>query len=142
MVKAALTILLSISMIAGYAQIAGDYLVGLQADLVKTDNSGVFEKAQFGAELNYFVTKNLTGTTGFEIWTGNDLSFLIGARWYPREDGFVRVRGLIGENDLSIGGGWVKSLNESLKFEAIADFYFKIDFSIRAGFVYVIRRNH
>jgi hypothetical protein len=123
-----------------FGQIAGDYLIGLQMDVVKTDNTGILEKAQFGAEVNYFVTRNFTGTTGLEIWTGNDLSFLIGARWFPNEDGFVRVRGLIGENDLSIGGGWIKPINDHFRFEAIADFYFKVDFSIRAGLTYVIRR--
>jgi hypothetical protein len=123
-----------------WAQIAGDYFIGVQADLVKTDNVRIFDKSQFAAEVNYFVTKNFTGTTGIEVWTADELSFLIGARWFPNEDGFIRVRGLIGENDVSIGGGWVKPLNNHFRFEAIADFYFKIDFSIRAGVVYVIRR--
>jgi hypothetical protein len=122
------------------AQIAGDYLVGVQMDLIKTDNDGVIEKAQIGAETNYFVTRHFTGTIGFEVWTDNDISFILGARWLPSEDGFVRVRGLIGENDFSIGGGWVKPLNNNFRFEAIADFYFKVDFSIRAGIAYVIRR--
>jgi hypothetical protein len=124
-----------------FGQIAGDYMVGLQMDIVKTDNTKIFDKAQFGAEVNYFVTKSFTGTTGFEIWTGDDVSFLIGARWFPTEDAFIRARGLIGENDLSIGGGWTKPINDRLRFEAIGDFYFKIDFSIRAGLVYIVRRN-
>lgn len=135
-----LFVVLLVSSYSSFGQIAGDYLIGAQMDIIKTDNSGIFEKAQFGAEVNYFVTKNFAGTTGFEIWTGDELSFLIGARWFPNDDGFIRVRGLIGENDLSVGGGWVKPINEKLRFEAIADFYFKVDFSIRAGLVYVIRR--
>jgi hypothetical protein len=124
-----------------HGQIAGDYMVGIQADLVKTDNTQLFDKAQFGAEVNYFVTKNFTGTAGLEIWTGDELSFLLGARWFPSDEGFVRARALIGENDLSIGGGWVKPLNNNFRFEAIADFYFKVDFSIRAGMVYIIKRD-
>ena len=138
--KLAMTIVLFFISTTSFSQIAGDYMVGAQIDIIKTDNTKVFGKAQFGAEVNYFVTKNFTGTTGFEVWTGDDLSFLIGARWFPNDDGFIRVRGLIGANDLSIGGGWVKPLNEHLRFEAIADFYFKVDFSIRAGVVYLIRR--
>jgi hypothetical protein len=126
---------------SAFGQIAGDFMVGFQMDVVKTDNSKVFEKAQFGAELNYFVTRNFVGTTGFEVWTGDDLSFIVGARWFPNADGFVRLRGLIGENDVSLGGGWVKPINEKFRFEAIADFYFKIDFSIRMGIVYVMRRD-
>ena len=120
------------------AQNSGDYLIGIQTDLVKTDNTKLLDKAQFGVEANYFVNKHFTGSAGFEIWTADEISFLLGARWYPSQDGFVRIRGLIGENDLSLGGGWVKPLNENFRFEAIADFYFKIDFSIRAGIVYII----
>lgn len=123
------------------AQIAEDFAVGLQLDLVKTDNSKLLEKAQIGAEVNYFVTKNITATTGFEIWTGDEVSFLIGGRYYPTPETFVRVRGLVGANDISIGGGWIKPLSESLRFEAIGDFYFNIDFAIRVGITYVIQRN-
>jgi hypothetical protein len=140
MFKWVFSILFFLPTVVSLGQIAGDYMVGVQLDIVKTDNSGIFDKAQFGAEVNYFVTKSFTGTTGFEIWTGDEVSFLIGARWYPTEDAFIRARGLIGENDLSIGGGWTKPINDRLRFEAIGDFYFKIDFSIRVGLVYIVRR--
>jgi hypothetical protein len=123
------------------AQMAHDMVIGTHLDLVKTDNTNLLEKAQFGVELNYFATRSVTGTTGIEVWTGDDLSFLVGARWYPSDDGFLRVRGLIGANELSIGGGWAKPLGDNFRFEAIGDFYFSFDFSIRAGFTYVIRRN-
>jgi hypothetical protein len=141
MFKSVFSIIFLFPTMLSFGQIAGDYMVGLQMDIVKTDNTKIFDKAQFGAEVNYFVTKSFTGTTGFEIWTGDDVSFLIGARWFPTEDAFIRARGLIGENDLSIGGGWTKPINDRLRFEAIGDFYFKIDFSIRAGLVYIVRRN-
>jgi hypothetical protein len=123
------------------AQSAGDYLVSLHTDLVKTDNSRLFNKAQFGAEGNYFLTNHFTATMGLDVWTADEVSFIIGGRWFPNQDGFIRARGLIGENDISIGGGWVKPLGEKVRFEAMADFYFKVDFSIRAGLVYFIRRN-
>jgi hypothetical protein len=124
-----------------YCQVAGDYLFGIQTDLVKTDNSKPLNKLQFGAEVNYFIKKEFTATTGIEVWTADEMSFIIGTRWYPAEEGFIRVRGLIGENVLSIGGGWGKPLNPSFRFEAIADYYFSIDFSIRIGFVYILRRD-
>jgi hypothetical protein len=123
------------------AQDASDYVIGVHADLVKTDNASMFGKAQLGAEVNYFVNNKFTVGTGLEVWTSEDFSFVIGARYYPGENGFIRLRGLVGENDLSIGGGWVKPLSDNVRMEAIADFYFSIDFSIRAGIVYVIRRD-
>ena len=133
--------LLIAAAIPARAQIAGDLTVGLQADLVKTDNSRLFQKAQFGAEVNYFITKKITATTGFEIWTADEITFLIGGRYYPTPETFIRARGLVGANDVSIGAGWIKPISESLRFEAIGDFYFNIDFAIRGGLIYVIRRN-
>lgn len=123
------------------AQIAKDLMVGASFDIIKTDNDKFLDKAQLGGEINYFFTRHITGTAGFEIWTGDEGSFVLGARWYPIEDAFIRARGLIGENDLSIGGGWAKPLNEKWKFEAIGDFYFEGEFAIRIGGVYVIRRD-
>lgn len=123
------------------AQDASDYVIGIHGDLVKTDNASMFGKAQLGAEVNYFVNNKFTVGTGVEVWTDEDFSFVIGARYYPGENGFIRLRGLVGEDDLSVGAGWVKPLKENFRMEAIADFYFSIDFSIRAGIVYVIPRN-
>lgn len=122
------------------AQIAEDLMIGGHFDLVKTDYSSILQKVQFGGEVNYFATKEITATAGFEYWTSEGVSFLVGGRWYPRENAFVRVRGLVGANDLSIGGGWSKPINENLRFEAIGDFYFKVDFAIRVGIVYIIRK--
>ena len=124
-----------------HAQIAHDYMVGVSSDLIKTDNSGAFKKIQAGAEFNYFVHRRITVTTGFELWTADEISFVIGGRWFPTEDFFVRARGLVGTNEVSLGGGWVKPLNESFRFEATGDFYFKGEFAIRVGLHYVFRRN-
>jgi hypothetical protein len=121
------------------AQEARDILIGGQIDLVKTDNTNFASKAQFGFEGNYFLSPAFTATGGFEIWTGNDFSAVVGARWFPTPDAFIRVRGLVGENDISLGAGWTKPLNDILKFEAMGDFYFKGDFAIRTGIVYTLR---
>jgi hypothetical protein len=122
------------------AQSAKDFIVGTQVDLIKSDNDGQFEKAQVGVEFNYFVTKEFTGTAGVEIWTRDQTSAVIGARWYPMPDAFIRLRGLIGEDDVCIGGGWAKPFSETWRIESIADFYFEGNFSIRVGLAYLFRK--
>ncbi|MBL7857223.1 MAG: hypothetical protein JNM57_06000 [Cyclobacteriaceae bacterium] len=127
---------------AAHSQIAHDYMIGGGLDLIKTDNHSFFGKAQLGTEFNYFLARPFTATAGFEFWTDDKISFVLGSRWYPIEDFFVRARGLIGENDLSLGAGWSKPLNDNLRFEAIGDFYFAGEFSIRAGVAYLIRKKN
>jgi hypothetical protein len=123
-----------------HAQIANDYMVGLGADLIKTDNDGFFKKVQAGAEFNYFLHKRFTVTGAFEVWTDDEISFVLGGRWYPVDEFFIRGRGFVGANDLALGAGWVKPLGESFRFEVIGDFYFKGQFAIRTGISYVIRK--
>jgi hypothetical protein len=122
------------------AQTAKDFLIGMNLDLIKSDNDGYFEKAQFGVEVNYFISRKLTATTGIEVWTRDGASAVIGARWFPVKDAYIRARGLIGVNDFSVGGGWGKPMTEKLRFESMADFYFAGDFCIRAGFAYRITK--
>lgn len=122
------------------AQIAKDFMVGGAFDLIKTDNDGFLGKVQLGLEGHYFLTRQITASVGAELWSDDDASLALGARWFPVEEAFIRVRGLIGQNDISIGGGWTKPINDKLKFEAIGDFYFEGEFSIRAGLMYVLRR--
>jgi hypothetical protein len=126
--------------LSAQAQIAKDMTVGGGFDLIKTDNDGFLGKVQLAVEANYFFARQFTGSAGLELWTDDEVSFALGSRWYPIEEAFVRVRGLIGVNDLSLGGGWTKPINENWKFESMADFYFEGEFSIRVGAVYVIRR--
>jgi hypothetical protein len=125
---------------ASTAQTVKDIMIGVNLDMIKTDNDRFLGKTQVGMEGNYFLSKKFTATAGFDLWTGADFNVVVGTRWYPVEEAFVRFRGLIGENDLSLGGGWAKPLHDNWRFEAIGDFYFSIDFAIRAGFVYIIRR--
>src|SRR5688572_13745842 len=101
-----------------------DFLVGMNFDLIKSDNDGYFEKAQVGLDINYFFSNKVTIATGVEIWTRGKPSAVIGTRWYPTRDAYVRIRGLIGENDVSVGAGWAKPVTEVLRFESMADFYF------------------
>ena len=128
---------------SSYSQIAKDFMIGASADIVKSDYAGIFEKIQGGVEVNYFISRKITITGGGEIWSrGAEVSLVMGARWYPVAEAFLRLRGLIGANDVALGGGWAKPLNENWKFEAMADYYFEGDLAIRAGFTYVIRRKH
>jgi hypothetical protein len=115
-------------------------MVGGGFDLIKTDVSGFLGKAQFGTEVNYFLDRKFTATAGLEVWTYDKPSFVIGGRWYAMDVLFIRARGLIGVNELSIGAGWSKPVSDNFRFEAIGDFYFTVDFSIRAGLAYVFRR--
>ena len=123
------------------AQIAGDFLLAAHADLIKSDNDGFFEKIQVSAEVDYFISRKLTATVGGEFWTDNEAaSLVLGARWYPIQEAFIRARGLIGSNEVSLGGGWAKPLNQNWNFEAIGDVYSGGHIAIRAGFSYIIRR--
>lgn len=122
------------------AQIAHDYMVALHGDIIKTDLDALFKKVQVGAEFNYYLHKRFTVTGGFEVWTADEISFVIGTRWYPTNDFFIRFRGLVGMNDLALGAGWTKPLIGNLNFEAMGDFYFQGDFAIRAGINYVFRK--
>jgi hypothetical protein len=123
-----------------HAQIAKDLMINAHGDLIKSDNSGYFEKIQTSIEVNYFVSRKFTATGGFEFWTdGPEASVIIGGRWCPIPEAFVRLRGLIGTNDISIGGGWAKPLKNNWRFEAIGDIYAEGHIAIRAGFAYIIR---
>lgn len=125
---------------AAPAQEKYDKMIVLQGDLVKTDFIEPFGKMQIGGEFHYFPLRNLSASAGFETWTADEISFTAGLRWYPKEHVFIRTRALIGENDLNLGVGWAKPLSPSLRFEAIGDFYFSVDFAIRAGLSYTIRK--
>jgi hypothetical protein len=125
----------------GYAQSTHDFLLSGGLDVVKTDNNKLFDKAQIGIEANYFIERRFAVGAGVELWTKQKNSFVMGARWYANENIFLRFRGLIGANDAALGAGWSKALNETLRVEAIGDFYLNSSqFALRAGVGYVIRR--
>jgi hypothetical protein len=136
---AALLLLYCSVIFSSFAQTAKDLMLNAHLDLIKSDHDGYFEKVQSGVEVNYFISQHFTATAGAELWT-NNISAVVGVRWYPMADAFVRLRGLIGENDISIGGGWAKPINKRWKFEAIGDFYFASTFAIRAGVAYRIQQ--
>jgi hypothetical protein len=123
-----------------FAQEKEDILLGSHMDLIKSNNDGFFEGVQIGLEGNYFVSEKFAATGGLEIWNREGLSAVVGARWYPTSDAYVRLRGLIGANDLSIGGGFAKPIGELIRIEAMTDFYFNGTFTIRAGFAFLVKK--
>lgn len=125
---------------ASYGQSNNDIMIGGSFDLIKTNYSSFMDKAQIGLEANYFVVRHFAASGGVEFWTKDKSSFMMGMRWYPQDHIFVRLRGLIGTNDVSLGGGWAKPINDSWRFEAMGDFYVaETEFAIRAGLAYIIK---
>lgn len=114
-------------------------MIGGGFDLIKSDNDKLFDKAQVGLEANYFVTREVTLNAGVELWSNQNESFTFGARWYFVDNFFMRGRGLIGENDFSLGAGGAIHLKPNLRLEIIGDFYFEGDFAVRTGVAYIIR---
>ena len=130
-----------ISTVSASAQSTKDVLVGGGIDLIKTDISQVFYKAQMGAEGHFFVMRHFAVGVGGEYWTtGQRNSFMMGMRYYFTEKLFFRVRGLIGANEVALGMGYSHPLTEMFRIEAMGDFYLiNTDFALRAGIAYVIR---
>lgn len=121
------------------AQSTNDFLVSGGFDFIKTDINKVFDKAQVGIEVNYFLQRKFAVGAGGEFWTRKANSFVIGLRYYPIENVFVRARGLIGANDFAIGAGYSKPIHKYWRLEAMGDIYLaEPAFAIRGGVSYVI----
>lgn len=144
MKKRFLSLVLILITSTAFSQIAKDFMIGANLDLIRSDQDGYFEKAQASAELNYFLTRKFTATGGVEYWTEHQqVSLVMGGRWFPVKEAFLRLRGLVGANDIAIGGGWSKPLKPGRNwyFESMADVYTVHGYvAIRAGVVYVIKR--
>jgi hypothetical protein len=141
MKKSVLAFLFAIIFGHVFSQVKNDLLIGVQADLIKTNTAGYFKRFQVGAEGNFFFSEKFTITGGVEYWTQvRQFSLVAGGRWYPTSDAFLRVRGLLGANDFSLGGGWSRPVTNDFRFEALSDFYFAGHITIRAGFTYTFRK--
>ena len=122
-----------------YAQSTGSIMIGGGLDLLKSDINNIADKTQVGFEVNYFLLRNYSVTGGLEIWTRGNESLVLGMRWYPVENIFARFRGLIGENEVSLGAGYWKNIDDHWRFEGMADIYFQGDVAFRAGVAYLFR---
>lgn len=122
------------------AQSTSDIMIGGGLDFIKTDNPGLFEKSQIGIEVNYFVVRHFAVGLGGEIWSNQKNSFAMGARWYANDNVFLKFKGLIGANDVALGGGYAKALTQYLRLEGMGDFYINsTEFGVRIGLAYVIK---
>lgn len=120
------------------AQGTGDMLIGAGLDIIKSNNTGFGNQVQLGAEFNYFINSEFSVTGGFENWTAGTTSLVLGGRYYIQNNIFARIRGIIGDNDISVGGGYSHPLNKHWKLEAMGDVYFGGDFAIRGGVAYLL----
>lgn len=119
-----------------YGQRTQRIMIGVQADLIKTDNDGLFEKMQGGFEGSFYFSRKFAATTGIEWWSGHDEAVVaFGARFSPIDEAFFRIRSLW-QKDVAVGAGFAKPLKDNLRIEAIADFYFDGHIAIRAGIAY------
>ncbi|MEO0273179.1 MAG: hypothetical protein ABIM30_08865 [candidate division WOR-3 bacterium] len=122
-----------------FSQSSNDFMLGAGLDLLKTDNSKLFSKAQIGFELNYFVVRKVSLSAGLEVWTEARESFAFGARYYFNDYILARARGLIGVNDFSLGLGGAIPLKKNVRIELLGDFFFEGEFALRGGVAYIIR---
>ncbi|SHM40287.1 hypothetical protein SAMN04488057_101336 [Cyclobacterium lianum] len=105
-------------------QAAGSFLISSGLDLVRTDIQGIFQKAQLGAEVNYFHLHQLSFSGGFEYNTAGANQITGGLRFYPLEAAFIRARALVGNNaDLGLGAGYTYNITYRMRLEGIADYY-------------------
>jgi len=134
-----LLILMSTLSFISQAQGSGNFLMGANLDIFKTDYDKAFNKAQIGIELNYFLKRNFSITGGIDIWIQGQDSFVLGMRWYPFDFLFTRFRGLIGANELAFGVGYRKPISENFSLEGMFDYYINpSDLGFRIGITYLI----
>lgn len=117
------------------------YLFNFGFDLYKTDNRDPFRfvnKAQFSAEVNYFLIRQLSLTVGLEAWTNQGVFFLPGARFYPVDPFFLRFRPLVGkEVDYALGFGYGRQITGPWRLEVMTDYYFEdSNLALRVGVGY------
>lgn len=111
-------------------------MLGVQADLIKSDNDGLLEKMQGGFEGSYYLSRKFAVTGGAEGWSTHDGAILVfGGRFCPIDEAFLRARVLL-HKGYSLGGGFVKPLSEKVRLEAMADLYSKGEIAIRVGMAY------
>ena len=125
-----------------HSQSTGEFMVTGGIDIVKSDINNVFDKFQGGAELNYFLNRKFAVTGGFEYWSASANSAVLGFRWYPANNLFLRYRGLIGVDNFSFGLGYGKPLSAQFRVELIGDYYVNgNDAGLRAGVSYIFRKS-
>ena len=137
MYSISLIVLFSLCFFSSFCQRAQRLTIGVQADLIKSDNDGFFEKIQGGLDANYYFSRKFAATAGAEWWTEDKIIPVFGVRFAPIDEAFIRMRALPG-NDFSIGAGFAKPLSERIRIEAMSDLYFKGHIAIRLGIAWSV----
>ncbi|MDN3669031.1 hypothetical protein QWY93_06805 [Echinicola jeungdonensis] len=122
-------------------QAEGSYLISGAIDLVRTDAPGVIRRYQIGTEINYFHRHFLSFSGGYEFNYNHSNQVTLGARAYPFEPLFARIRGLVGkESDVAIGLGYTFNASYRIRFEGMVDYYAISNVAgLRAGISFLIR---
>jgi hypothetical protein len=100
----------------------------------------VLERAQLGAEINYFYLHHLSFSGGYEYNINHPNQVTAGLRYYPLEPVFLRARALLGNGaDLAMGAGYTYNLNYRLRLEGMTDYYLQRQaLGIRVGLAILI----
>ena len=122
-------------------QIKGDLLFEGGFDVIKSDIQSAFNKAQFGAELGYFLSGELAISGGLELWSEESASLLIGARYALNDKIYLKGRVLLGADKISLGGGYSFFFSEKVRFNAGAEVYHTGELALRVSSMWTIRRN-
>jgi hypothetical protein len=126
------SILFTVCSFISFAQRAQRLMIAAQADIIKSDNDGFFEKVQGGLEGSLYLSRKFAATAGVEWWTAHSPIAVVGVRIRPIDEAFFRIRGLL-RKDISLGAGFSKPLSDNFRVEAMADFYFTGHIAIRGG---------
>jgi len=121
-------------------QAGGSFLVSAGMDLIRTDLYKILERAQFGAEVNYFYSHQLSFSGGYEFNINHPNQVTAGLRYYPLEPVFLRARALLGNGaDLGLGAGYTYNLSYRLRLEGITDYYIQRQaLGVRVGLAFLI----
>ncbi|AEL25073.1 hypothetical protein [Cyclobacterium marinum] len=105
-------------------QAGGSFLVSTGVDLIRTDLNKILERAQFGAEVNYFYLHQLSFSGGYEYNINHPNQVTAGLRYYPLEPVFLRARALLGNGaDFGLGAGYTYNLSYRMRLEGMTDYY-------------------
>ena len=131
--------ILSGSCLIAQGQDTNSFMLGLGMDLIRTDNPGVFERTQIGLEGNYFFAPKFSGTIGLDFWSSRGTSVILGARFYPIQPVYFKLKGYIGvADDFTLGMGYRKSISSDLDLEGGMDYFFDANqLAIRFGLAYL-----
>ena len=122
---------------AVFSQQAQRLMLGAQADLIRSDNDGFFEKVQVALEASLYLSRKFAVSGGMEWWTAHRPIPAFGVRLCPIDEAYVRIRWLL-RRDISLGAGFSRPLNDNIRLEAMADFYFTGNIAIRGGIAFGI----